>query len=37
MQDVMVLPANLEAEESESCLGNKAIEFKARMGNLARP
>jgi hypothetical protein len=36
MQDVIVLPATLEAEASESCLENKALEFKARMGKLAR-
>lgn len=36
MQDVMVLPATLEAEASEPCLGNKASEFKATMGNLER-
>lgn len=37
MQYVMVLLATLQTEASESYLGNKASEFKARMGNLARP
>ena len=37
MQDVMVLLATLQTEASESYLGNKASEFKARMGHLARP
>lgn len=37
MQDVMVLLTTLQTEVSESYQGSKASEFKARMGNLARP